>query len=173
MPYPSTAIANAFLSLPEVQAIGGLTQMQLQKLVYMAHGWNMAINGNGLVSDDPEAWTYGPVFRDLYDHTKGKGTRRIAAPLTPDDHEILRMFGEGKKAEAYRAHLTEREEGVIRSVWKRYGALSGIRLSELTHQPNAPWFKAITERGRNAAITPDLIEPHYQELLRSAQSAAH
>lgn len=171
MSYAPTALANEFLRLPEVQAQGGLTQMQLQKLVYMAHGWNMVINGEPLANEDPQAWTYGPVFPSLYDHTKGMGTQAIKDPITSDQSRFARLFGAGEPPETYQADLTPREKGVIESVWKRYGKLSGIRLSEMTHQPNAPWFKAY-EPGRNASITPDLIRPHYEELLQRAEATA-
>lgn len=172
MPYPSTAIANAFLSLPEVQAIGGLTQMQLQKLVYMAHGWNMAINGERLVDSDPEAWTYGPVFPDLYQHTKFLGTKPIDRLLTPEDNSIYTHFREllGRTA-PLTADLSDRERAVIENVWSRYGRMSGPALSRLTHQPSAPWFKAYA-RGKSSPITEDLIKPHYEDLLDRAEQAA-
>lgn len=167
MPHPSTAIANAFLTLPEVRSSGGLTQMQLQKLVYMAHGWNMVINGEPLVSDNPEAWTHGPVFRDLYEHTRSAGTKPITEQISPDDHPIISEFTnlDGSETKPYHAELSDREAAVIRNVWRKYGRLNGVALSRLTHKPNAPWFKAYTLKGKNAPITPDIIRPHYEELL--------
>ena len=36
-----------------------LPQMKFQKLVYMAHGWNLAINNDPLVSNRIEAWDGG------------------------------------------------------------------------------------------------------------------
>lgn len=169
MPYPSTAIANAFLDLPEVKEAGGLTQMQLQKLVYMAHGWNMVINGEPLVSEDPEAWTHGPVFPELYQHTKFLGTKPIARLLSGNDHSIFGHILGG--SEPLRAKLTPREKSVIQNVWKRYGRMSGPALSRLTHQPTAPWFQAYAQ-GKNTPITVDLIRPHYEELLTRAEQAA-
>ena len=73
MPHRAVSIANEFLKMPGAKET--LIQMQLQKLVYLANGWNLAINGMPLVSDNAEAWDYGPVYRALYDHTKFFGKK--------------------------------------------------------------------------------------------------
>jgi uncharacterized phage-associated protein len=170
MPYRAVAVANEFLKLPG--AAGRLTQMHLQKLTYIAHGWNWAINGEPLVADDVEAWSFGPVIRDLYDHTKFFGKEPIGRQITPDDSEVARFFGPGDKSQPpYKAVLTDRERAVIQHVWRRYGNLSAIRLSELTHQPGTPWFQAF-QRGKNTVIDDDAIKTHYNELAdRAAQNA--
>jgi len=69
MAYSSLEIANAFLSLARENRTP-LSQMQLQKLVYLAHGYNLALNGEPLVEDPVEAWYYGTVFRRLWDALK-------------------------------------------------------------------------------------------------------
>lgn len=160
----STAIANEFLRLA---GPGGLTQMQLQKLIYFAHGWSLALRGEPLTSDDVEAWAYGPVYRDLYDHTKYFGKQAITRPITPDDDSASRFFTRtSEKTEPYKAELSPAERELIGAVWKRYGKLGGTRLSALTHQANTPWFKT----GRNETIDSDLIKAHYEELANQARA---
>jgi len=171
MPHRAVAIANEFLGMPG--ATETLTQMQIQKLVYFAHGWNLVINGNRLLIDPIEAWTYGPVVRDLYDHTKFFGKSPIGRLITPGDSEPARVFAhfaEGKSP-PYEASLTVRERQVIGHVWNRYGKLDAIRLSQLTHQPGTPWFDTFTKKGRDAVITDDLIRPHYMQLAQRANAA--
>lgn len=165
MTHRAVEIANEFLCIPG--AAGRLTQMHLQKLTYIAHGWNWAINGEPLVSDDIEAWSFGPVVRDLYEHTKFFGSQPIDRPITPDDSQVARFFGKTGNAAPYTAKLTDRERQVIRQVWERYGRLSAIRLSELTHQPGTPWFQAF-QRGRNAQIDEEAIRLHYDALAERA-----
>jgi uncharacterized phage-associated protein len=159
----SVAIANAFLGQP-----GGdsLTQMQLQKLVFFAHGWTLAETGYPLTEDDPEAWVYGPVYRDLYDHTKFFGSGAIGRKITPDDDEAARFFlhkSSGRKA--YLPDLDGEEASVIKRVWKRYGALSGPRLSAITHRPGTPWATTFAGgKGKNRTISDELTKSYFKKL---------
>ena len=165
----AVAIANEFLRKP-----GGasLTQMQLQKLVYMAHGWTLALTGQPLTVEQPEAWDYGPVYPDLYDHTKLFGRSSIGREITPDDDEPARFFGaSNSKAQPYRADLTTTERQIIQQVWDRYGQLSGARLSALTHQTGTPWSQTYNGT-RRRAISNDLIAAHYKQLATRARSFA-
>lgn len=173
MAYRSVEIANEFLSQPG--ALGTLTQMQLQKLAYLANGWNWAVNGESLISEPVEAWDYGPVYRDLYDHTKFFGKQPLTRSVTPDDSEAARVFGlrgEGVPLPPYRAPLSEREKAVISHVWRRYGRMSGAQLSALTHQRGTPWFETYTTAGKSKPIDQELIKRHYNELADLAQSNA-
>lgn len=167
----SLAIANEFLRMPGGRA---LTQMQLQKLVYFAHGWNLALNGEPLVTEPPEAWTYGPVFPDLYDHTKYFGKGAIGRTITPDDDEAARFFTRSKSGRpAYQARLTPRERSIIDHVWRRYGTLTGGKLSSLTHQPGTPWFQTYRHgEGKNQPIDNRLIREHYERLAERARGTA-
>lgn len=176
MPHRAVAIANEFLKLPG--AGERLTQMQLQKLVYFAHGWNWAINGEALVADDAEAWSFGPVYRDLYEHTRYFGRDPIGRQISPDDSQIAHVFGDQilgasrPRRSPYVAPTTDRERQVISHVAKRYAGLSGSRLSELTHRPGTPWFEAY-RRGKNTPLDQSLIRQHYANIAaRVAHPAA-
>lgn len=170
MPHPAVSIANEFLRLASPS--GGLTQMALQKLTYFAHGWNWAINGEPLVNEKPQAWNFGPVYRELYDHTKFFGKKPIDRPITPSDNEIARFFSADRKNDSpYSANLSDREKQVIKHVWQRYGSLGAIRLSELTHQPGTPWFNTFRSDRKNAVIEDELIKDHYDVLASRAQAA--
>jgi len=60
MPGWSTEIATVFIrrGLEHGRAFD---QMQLQKLIYIAHGWSLAATGEPLTGDRPEAWDLGPI----------------------------------------------------------------------------------------------------------------
>lgn len=60
----SIAVANAFLMLSKNNGVL-LNQMQLQKLVYIAHGWNLAIYNSPLTEDEIIATDYGPIYPKL------------------------------------------------------------------------------------------------------------
>lgn len=166
----SVAIANEFLRRA---GKAGLTQMQIQKLVYFAHGWNLALSNEPLTTDSPQAWNYGPVYADLYDHTKYFGRGQIDRLITPDDDEAVRFFTNTKSnAKPYKADLSLREKEIIDRVWNRYGSQSGAKLSSLTHQAGTPWeltYKSGT--GKSDTIPNDLIKAHYDELASAARPA--
>lgn len=149
MPHDPRAIANEFLKLKEGQPIN---QMWLQKLVYMAHGWNLAINGAPLVSGRIEAWDGGPVLRPIWDHMRDFGRNADGG-----------LFGVSKD-KPYEAELTADEKAVIQHVWKRYGSYSGRQLSDMTHQEGTPWSNAYFGRGRNARLLDDDIRQHFTDL---------
>ena len=143
------AIANEFLKLSEGRPIN---QMWLQKLVYMAHGWNLAINQEPLVGGGTEAWDGGPVFRRIWNHMRDFGRNATGG-----------LFGDTNGA-PFQAELSEHEEAVIQHVWSRYGSYSGSQLSEMTHREGTPWSNAYFGRGRNANLLDEDIQQHFTEL---------
>lgn len=122
-----------------------LTPMQLQKLVYIAHGWQLGWYGRPLVNEPVEAWQYGPVIRSLYTEYKRYGSGAIAenVPTKPDGFDA-------------------QEENTIEQVWQGYGNRTGISLSALTHEPGSPWSITMGTQGLNSDISNDVIEDHYK-----------
>ena len=74
------AVANEFLKRAG-RGKADLTQMQIQKLVYIAHGWTLAIYDKPLTSIEPEAWDRGPVYPGLREKTTHAGSREICVPI--------------------------------------------------------------------------------------------
>jgi uncharacterized phage-associated protein len=69
----------------------------------------------------------------------------------------------------YVAELGLHQADIINRVWNKHGQLTGIQLSELTHRPRTPWYKAYVQgEGKNTLIDNDLIRQHYLELARAA-----
>src|SRR5437870_3577302 len=83
MAYEARAIANYFLDLAKL-ANQELNPMKIQKLVYYAHGWNLALDGQPLIDEAVEAWTYGPVIPSLYHEFKKYG----GGPITSKASKI-------------------------------------------------------------------------------------
>jgi uncharacterized phage-associated protein len=153
------AIANEFLDLHGTTSIPA--QMQLQKLVHIANGWNLAINGEPLVSELPQAWDNGPVFRSIWNHIRDCGFGRKS-----------NLLENPTSSKPYRAPLSDSERTIIDHVWRKYRHLSGLELSRLTHEPNTPWSKAYFERGRNSSIPNEDVKRHYTELALKGRAAA-
>jgi uncharacterized phage-associated protein len=154
MAHDPKAIANEFIKLNGNRPPN---QMWLQKLVYMAHGWNLAINNAPLVTPPIEAWDGGPVMRTIWNHLRDLG------------HNAGWLLGKSS-VEPYEAQLTDSEKAVIQHVWNRYGGYSGRDLSEMTHQEGTPWSNAYFGRGRNAWLSDDDIKQHFTELALAGRT---
>jgi uncharacterized phage-associated protein len=147
------SVANKFL---ELAAAAGetLTPLQLIKLVYLSHGFMLGLYRRPLVSEDVQAYTYGPVFPTLYRAVKEFRSSPVAGPLAVQD-------GSG----ATKDRFGELEDDVIRQVYQKYGRRNGIQLSRLTHQPDSPWSQVWDEgRGHGQTISNDLLEDYFSAL---------
>jgi uncharacterized phage-associated protein len=163
--YSSLPIANEFLRRAKSEG-RTLTHMQIQKLVYLAHGWNLAVNGRELIEDDFEAWEFGPVVRKLYDALRpfGKGpVKRLIhwgddTPFPSDDGDVAGV------------DLDLREKAVIDKVWDTYKGFEAFQLSALTHAHGSPWQKAY-EPGHNRVINDTAIWDYFADLANRIEHA--
>lgn len=150
--YAAEVVANAFLDLARAEG-RTLAQMQVHKLVYIAHGWTLALLGRPLIYNTVHAWRHGPVVRKLWDYWRGERT------LGPDD--VLPVApgepGLGADPEALE---------VVRSVWRNYGQMDGEDLSRLTHLQGSPWTQ--TYGLPNDLIPNEVTREYYTSLARSA-----
>jgi len=157
MTFDAKAIANAFLDIAG-NAGETLTPMKLQKLIYFAHGWHLALTHEPLIAEPVEAWEFGPVVPSVYHEFKAarKGAIRTrAAELSLDDLEF-------KPVPPPRDDATCR---LLQRVWNTYGKLSATQLSNLTHLPDTPWDQVQRPGARNVPIPDEIIEKHFEATL--------
>jgi uncharacterized phage-associated protein len=110
-------VANAFLELEALNDGDGLTNMKLQKLVYYAQGFFLALHGRPLFAEPIEAWTHGPVVPELYHAYKSAGR----SALIP-------------KAGFDLGSIPADERDLIEEVYKVFGQFSAWRLRNMTHE---------------------------------------
>ena len=55
-----------------VEKTGEMTTLKLQKLVYYAQAWSLVWDERPLFDEKIEAWSNGPVARDLFEYNRGK-----------------------------------------------------------------------------------------------------
>jgi len=156
MSYHPLSIANYFIYKGGEDNVD-VDHLKLQKLVYIAHGWCLAITGEPLISEAVRAWQYGPVITSLWREFKDYGSREIRSPARPE------VFEAPSRKDA-------RSRDILRTVWEKYGSLSGVQLSNLTHQAGTPWWSA-RKRGlsSNPKIRDKEIRLHFLELARQGQ----
>lgn len=158
--YDARAIANLFLSWArEDKKNESYTPMKIIKIVYIAHGWCLAILEKPLILNPVEAWRYGPVIRSLYDEFKQFGNETIQgfAEYSEDENKS------GRVKEDIGKDFIE----IIYSVYHNYGNLGAFQLANLTHRPNSPWEKAI--EASETFISNDIIKDGYKQLWKRNQ----
>lgn len=154
--YSVQVIANEVLKIAKRKGLS-LTPMQLMKLVYIAHGWSLAVMKRDIFSDRIEAWKYGPVIPSLYQSTKHFGRDPIPHNLI-SDQEL--------------SEVDSQLEEFLNDVVSKYGHLSGIQLSNLTHMQGTPWYKVYRPNVMHLEITDDLIREHYAEKLNEYRQSS-
>jgi uncharacterized phage-associated protein len=164
-----SAIAVANYLLRRARDIGlELTPMEILKLVYIAHGWNLAIGDHPLIREEIEVWTYGPVIRSLYDSVKHYGRDPISAPLQNSCIDsATRNVREEEPAEPF----TDDERMILDRVVEVYGPLRAFQLSALTHKEGTPWSKA-NAQGRSTITDPEIAE-HFRQLAQEQEVERH
>lgn len=115
-------VAYAFLQIDEQNdECDGISNLKLQKLVYYAQGFHLALQDTPLFEEEIEAWAHGPVVPDLYHEYKAYGKNSI---------DIEK--GEIK-------NISEDEYKLIDEVYSVFGQYSAWKLRNLTHE-EAPWI---------------------------------
>jgi uncharacterized phage-associated protein len=62
-------VAKYFLSLTDEDAGDLISNLKLQKLVYYAQGFHLALYDELLFEETIEAWTHGPVIPEMKQET--------------------------------------------------------------------------------------------------------
>jgi uncharacterized phage-associated protein len=176
MAYDPKAIANYFLDVAKAHG-QSLSPMKLQKLVYFAQGWHLAIReGRPLIDEQVEAWKFGPVIPSLYRAFRGYGDQAITEPATylvtedtggnVDDIE----FREIKPSLDDHPDEVAATREFLDRIWDVYGGYSAIQLSNMTHQPGTPWdqinqqYKEVLPRGTD--IPSESIRTYFRSLAK-------
>ena len=168
MAYAPKAIANYFLDKAEAEG-KQLTPLQVIKLVFIAHGWHLGLTGNGLVTEAPQAWRYGPVFPSLYKEFRVFGNEPITRPAkSVADYSFTQRPVE-PPSHTRDAKLCR----FLDQVWDQYGAFSGTQLSTLTHQRDTPWeitWNELNAKDNKEVEIPEFLMKDYYAKLRPSDA---
>lgn len=153
------AVANYFVKKSFDTGVN-LTPMKLVKLVYIAHGWYLALTEGPLLDEPIQAWKYGPVVESVYHGFKSYRDSQIKGFYKMTDsacNEVIPIVE------------NENVKRFLDKVWEKYSTLNGLQLSTITHQPNTPWDRIWNkEKGKNymgAIIPNNYIKEHYLNLM--------
>ena len=147
---PSTAthVAEALINLSHEKR-DPVSNLKLQKLLYYAQAWHLALYGKTLFNDPIEAWVHGPVIPCVF-----KQYREYRwAPIFPVHTQSI--------PKTVAIHLS--------NVWQVYGKFAAGYLERLTHSER-PWKDAreglpIDAPSHNV-ISVSSIKAYYSSLLK-------
>lgn len=131
MAYEPRALANHLLDVADALGLP-LTHMAVHKIAYFAHGWHLAQTAEPLITEEFEAWEYGPVLPTLYAAFKDAGRQPVRSravafnPVT--QHRTIAH-----------ARVAPKDAALIRDIMRAYGRMNALTLSDLTHRPGGPW----------------------------------
>lgn len=163
MAYDPAIVANAVLWITKERGLS-VDHMKLQKLVFFVHAWSLALHGESVVDERPEAWTYGPVFDSLYQRLKGYGRAPIDAyvpTFNPVNGTHVAMVPDRQDSKTW---------DMVKQVVDRYGSFNALQLSALSHEPGGPW--EVTRSQKASQIPNDLITSFYRQKLPPPNATA-
>lgn len=128
----------------------GLTHLKLQKLLYYAQGVYLSLFGESLFNDAIEAWSHGPVIRQVYDTFSSKGRDEITVDDAPSDISIVREI---------EADAQVRE--ALNMVYDNFAIYTAWQLRNMTHQVGSPWYQYYLPN-RNRTIPNDVIQRYFE-----------
>ena len=131
MSYDVRKIANAILDQADQRGYP-VTNMALNKLLFFAHGWFLALHERPLVSSSFEAWQFGPVHPQVYRQFKVNDDQ----PIRGRAHGLDVSTGCSVRVE-YDLSVLELEH--VAKIVDFYAGQSAVRLSQISHEEGAPW----------------------------------
>ena len=141
-------VAKYFLSLCNDEESGDLiSNLKIQKLVYYAQGFSLAINNKPLFKEKIQAWTHGPVVPQLYNKYKDYGSG--ALPTTNLDIDFDKFSDENKE--------------LLDDVYDVYGQFSAWKLRNMTLE-EAPW-KSSYQLGKSNEISNEKLREYFLTLV--------
>ncbi|KQS24740.1 Panacea domain-containing protein [Dyadobacter sp. Leaf189] len=146
-------VARYFVNLGIVDDVP-LTNMKLQKVLYLANGMYLALTEKPLLAEDIQAWRYGPVIPSVYNTFKSWGDKPITLPQPADG-----------------LSLDANTQSILLDVWNITKSVDAIKLANWTHLPGSPWDEA-AKRSLNTTISPELMKKYFRESFNLPHQAA-
>lgn len=125
-----------------------LSNLPLQKLLYLSHMLHMGVHGVPLIDGRFEAWDLGPVEPNLYGRVKAYGNKPIPDIFPVDTFEAGSL-----------------ERTTIDHVVSQLGDKPASKLVEITHQPHGAWALHYRPQIRGITIPNKDIKSEYDKRL--------
>ena len=145
---------STFTAAKKICFIGdwGVTNLKLQKILYLAHMIYLGRFKKPLIDETFEAWDYGPVLPSLYQKVK--------------------MFGSGPIEDIfYNSRLIDsgEEASVLQEAAKFLIPKTAGELVAMTHWPQGAWANTYEKGIKGSVITNEKILEEYNARIQPAR----
>ncbi len=140
---PAKYIADYMLTMSDPDIGDIISNMKLQKLIYYAQGFHLALFDVPLFEEPIVAWEHGPVVESVYQDFKKFGASAIEVPHELDD-----------------TILSDDQKDLMKEVYEVYGQFSAWKLRNMTHN-ELPWLQT----PKNEIISVDLMKSFFKTLV--------
>ncbi|HZX36635.1 MAG TPA: type II toxin-antitoxin system antitoxin SocA domain-containing protein [Thermodesulfobacteriota bacterium] len=148
--YTCQDIAEYLLALVDEEVEELICNLKLQKLVYYAQGFYLALNDKPLFNEPIEAWAHGPVVKELYQKYRSNGASGIPRP------ENIDLSKYDKETQDF-----------LSEIYKLFGQYSGWKLREFTHG-EAPWRNTYNIR-HDGIISQDEMKEYFKTRIENVE----
>lgn len=132
-----------------------LSNLALQKILYIAHMLHLGETGEPLINGRFEAWDYGPVDPSVYRHVKMFG----ADPIQNVFHRV--------------ADITEGSElKALDDVLSAFGDAAPGKLVAITHWADGAWAKYYQPGVRGVGIPNEAILCEFKDRMNAGNKGA-
>ena len=153
--YTPAHIANYILRYFHVNK-KEITHLKLQKLLYIAYGWNLVLNKEHprLFDESIQAWKLGPVIPSVYYYYKNK--KEIG------DEDYIFSYGDENFVESIPSKIPVIDKNddqtlkIVNAVIEKYKDVNASDLVKRLHEENSPWYKTYNKGGQARGINQPL-----------------
>lgn len=151
-------VARYFITLNDKECQdekSDLSKLKIQKLLYYAQGYYLALYNKPLFDEKILAWQHGPVVKEVYNGLKP--LPKPNANFIPTDK--YKMGNDEIKK------LGKKEKELIEDVFQLMGQYSAWRLRDKTHQED-PWRDNYKEGKKSIEIPQSDMKKYFRQYVR-------
>lgn len=154
-------ITNNLLRLGFNHHVNDLNPIRIQKLLYLVHGWHLALTGKPLIPGGFIRGRFGPIITELEDILclyNNLPVNDYIAERNESTRSIAPMFVDQSSNPAF--------DRILNTVWKNYGTFTTNQLSALVHSTHSPLVKTSTGK----RICDEKIKEYFKSQLPQKQT---
>lgn len=149
VPLSVIQVADYFIAKSSPNTKYSVTHLKLQKLVYYAQGWYLALTNEPLFDEQLEAWVHGPVSPDLY----GVYSQNGYLDIEKNGSEL---------------NIDVKAKEILDFIWENFGHYTGKQLENFTHEEK-PWIIArgdlLPFQSSNNVITKESMREYFKSII--------